>query len=95
MALSLLLDSRCKKTVNWNHREPLKTQPSEHDFLMRRWQNIASGEVVNAKRVSEEAHSVRSEVRALKLVNSLGIPRVVKLLEAFCIAPGNSVLVVE
>ena len=50
---------------------------------------------MNVKRVSGEAHSVRIEVRALKLINSLGVPRVVKLLEAFCPAPGNSVLVVE
>ena len=62
---------------------------------MRRWQNIASGEVVNVKRVSGEAHSVRLEVSALKLINSLGVPRVVKLLETFRPAPGNSVLVVE
>ena len=50
---------------------------------------------MTVKRVSGEAHSLRSEVRALKLVNSLGVPRVVRLLEAFCPAPGNSVLVVE
>ncbi len=90
-----LLNWRCKKTVNGKHREFSYLSRLQTKILLRSWQHIASGELVSVKRVSGEPHRVSPEVKALRLVNGVDVPRVVKLIEPVSLAPGNSALVVE